>query len=257
MSKAFYNKVASKFGRYHTAAKYEKIFSNGVPEADFLKYLLSYGNSEADVLDVGCADGRFSTRVAPNFKTLTAVDYSKSMIRSAKELQKEAKIPNLIFEEHDASKLPYAAESFDLIYSRRGPDFYQEFWRLLSNKGYFVAIGIGELDARDIKEVFGRGQGYGDEGISQSGLMASDLKEHGFSVVSSKDYQYYEVYPTRDDLDLFLQGVPIFEDYVPVADAELLDEYILSNTVSGGIKLPRHRFVLVAQKLRGKHNNEN
>lgn len=50
---------------------------------------------------------------------------------------------------------------FDIAYSRRGPTFYKEYHRILKTNGYYLEIGIGEMDTIELKKIFGRGQGYG------------------------------------------------------------------------------------------------
>ncbi len=67
MSLNFYDKVAKKFGAYHTTAKYRKVFSNGIPEKDFKDKLMALSSQGKIALDVGCADGRFTLSVAPYF----------------------------------------------------------------------------------------------------------------------------------------------------------------------------------------------
>lgn len=82
--------------------------------------------------------------------------------------------------------------------------------------------------------------------------MAKDVKELkclNFNVLFAKDYHYFEYYPSYEALDLFLQGVPIFEDYDSEKDNVKLKEYIAQNTTQKGIALARHRIVLVAQKI--------
>ena len=51
------------------------------------------------------------------------------------------------------------------------------------------------------------------------------------------------------EFDLFLQGVPIFEDFDSVIDKIKLTKYVNKFQTRSGIKLSRHRVVLVVQKL--------
>src|SRR5579859_6855841 len=50
------------------------------------------------------------------------------------------------------------------------------------------------------------------------------------------------------DLDTFLQGVPIFEDFDSEKDRKSLEVYVARFQTEKGIHLPRHRFVVVAVK---------
>ncbi len=65
----------------------------------------------------------------------------------------------------------------------------------------------------------------------------------------AQDYLYDEYYASYEDLDLFLQGVPIFEDFDSEKDREFLEEYVTRFKTKKGIKFPRHRIVMVVKKL--------
>ncbi len=249
MTTDFYNKVAQKFGNYHTGAKYFSEFPNGEPEKIFKEKLTAISGKKKTALDVGCADGRFTISVAPLFQKITAIDLSQGMLEAAKKLQQEQSINNINFEEQNASQTNYADDSFDVAYSRRGPTPYHEFQRVLKSSGYFVGINIGEKDCQEIKEIFGRGQGFNQWHTSALEKAKQNLLENNFFIIFAQDYFYNEYYQSPEDLDLFLQGVPIFEDYDPENDKKMLKSYVAKFSIKKGIKFPRHRFVIVAQKL--------
>lgn len=64
----------------------------------------------------------------------------------------------------------------------------------------------------------------------------------------TKGFSYDEYYPSYSDLDLFLQGVPIFENYDSEKDKVYLEQYITAHSTERGILLQRHRVVIVAHK---------
>ncbi len=248
MNYKFYDKVAKRFGNYHTAAKYVTKYPNGKPEKVFKEKLLGLSGGDKIALDVGCADGRFTLSVASYFQKIIAIDLSVGMLNSAKKLQKGKSVENVSFEKQDAEKTTYPDKAFDVIYSRRGPTPFPEFYRLLKPSGYFVGINIGEDDCRAIKETFGRGQGYGEWNISRLEKDKQELKNTGFKIIFAQEYFYDEYYLSYEDLDLFLQGVPIFEDFDSKKDRKNLEKYVAENNTAKGIKLPRHRIVIVAKK---------
>ncbi len=248
MSTNFYNKVAKKFGNYHTGAKYITEYPNGEPEKVFKEKLLELSGKNKIVLDVGCADGRFTLSIAPHFQKITAIDLSTGMLNAAKKLHKEKGVENVSFEEQNASKTTYADGTFDLVYSRRGPTPFTEFQRLLKSGGNFIGIDIGDKDCQEIKEIFGRGQGFGEWNTSRLEKDKQELENTGFEVVFAQDYFYNEHYASKEDLDLFLQGVPIFEDFDSEKDKKFLEEYVAKFKTEKGIKFPRHRVVIVARK---------
>lgn len=249
MTTDFYNKVARKFGNYQTGAKYIREYQDDDPEEVFKKKLLELGGKNKIALDIGCADGYFTLTIAPHFQRIIAIDLSTQMLGVAKELQKERGIGNVNFEEQNASKTTYADSSFDVVYSRRGPTYFTEFQRLLKSGGYFIQIGIGEKDCQEIKEIFGRGQGYKKWNISRLEENGRELEEARFKIIFSQDYFYNEYYASYGDLDLFLQGVPIFEDFDSEKDRKFLRGYVAKFETKKGIRFPRHRIVIVAKRI--------
>jgi len=67
-------------------------------------------------------------------------------------------------------------------------------------------------------------------------------------ICHNKDYLYNEYYLSYKDLDLFLPGVPIFEDFDSEKDKKYLKEYVAKFKTEKGIKFPRHRVIMVARK---------
>src|SRR3989344_2924666 len=105
MSKNFYDKAARKFGGYHTGARITDEFPNGDPEAIFKEKLLQASGKDKQVLDIGCADGRFTLSIAGYFEKVIAIDTSKGMLNSAIKRQHEAHIDNVEFIEQDVHKM--------------------------------------------------------------------------------------------------------------------------------------------------------
>lgn len=248
MPSNFYDKVAKKFGDYHTSHhKHTTQYPNGDPEKVFKEKLLDVSGTDKVALDVGCADGYFTLSVAHYFKKIVAIDLSHSMLKVAENLQKEKGIKNVSFEYQDIRKIPYKDLSFDVVYNRRGPQDFPQFFRVLKNGGYYIEIRIGENDARALKEVFKRGQGYGQW---QSVLKedTKKLEELGFKVVYAEEFSCDEYYPSYRDLDIFLQGVPIFEDFDSEKDRKLLEKYVEKFQTLKGIILSRHRVITVSKK---------
>jgi ubiquinone/menaquinone biosynthesis C-methylase UbiE len=246
----FYNKVAKKFWNYssHTY-KVKREYLKGDPEKIFKQKLIKVSRKNKVALDVGCADGKFSLFMSSYFKKIIAIDLSQGMLNAGIKWQKEQKIKNVSFGRADAYKTKYKDKAFDVIYSRRGPSKFSEIFRLLKNEGYFVEIKIGEKDTQKIKEIFGRGQDFGDWKESRLKKHKKELEDTGFKVIFSQEYFYNEYYKTDKDLKTFLEGVPIFEDFDAKKDKKYLEKYTKLCKTKKGIKLLRHRLVFVAQKI--------
>lgn len=141
------------------------------------------------------------------------------------------------------------SESIDLAFNRRGPSFYKEYYRILKSKGHYIEIGIGEKDAMYLKQVFKRGQNYGDWVSERKSLDTKTFADLGFKVKTAKNIYYKEFYKNKNEFSLFLRGVPIFEDFDPVKDKKLLDSYYTKHEIeTEEIELDRHRVVYLLEK---------
>lgn len=69
-------------------------------------------NKELTVLELACGSGQLSFRLAASAKHWEATDFSENMIAGAK---KKTRPQNLYFSVQNATKLPYADESFDTV----------------------------------------------------------------------------------------------------------------------------------------------
>lgn len=80
-------------------------------------------------LDVGCGCGsttlELARRVGPA-GSATGVDISAVMLERARQSAAQAKLSNLHFENADAQTYPFAAGSFDVVYSRFGVMFFAQ-----------------------------------------------------------------------------------------------------------------------------------
>jgi SAM-dependent methyltransferase len=251
----FYDRVAARFGDYTSQGRHTTEYPEGDPEQLFEARLMALGRPGAVALDAGCGDGRFTLRVAPRFGQVIGVDASEGMLRAARARQHAQPAPpgaeKVHFEHGNAARLPSCPDgTFDVVYSRRGPMAFTEYHRLLKSGGHFLAVGIGEQDARTLKDVFGRGQLFGrwDEPQSALARATAALTAAGFAVLEAREVSYDEHYHTPADLDRFLQGVPIFEDYDPAGDRTRLDAYVRRHQTPQGVWLGRHRTVLVAKR---------
>jgi len=111
-----------------------------------------------------------------------------------------------------------------------------------------LTLTIGNRDAVDLKDIFGRGQDYHSRDISRLEQDRQALQQAGFQVLYLAEYFYDEYYASPAAFQRFLQGVPIFEDFDPAADAALLETYVARFSDAQGIWLPRHRVIEAARK---------
>jgi len=247
----FYDRIAKEYGIYDTPCPYIiKEYPGENPEDIFKRKILEIGGKNKIALDLGCGDGQFTLSIANYFKKIFAVDLSSGFLAAANRLQREKRINNVSFEIQNAFNTTYKDNIFDLVYSRRGPMPYVEIWRLLRPNGFFLGIRIAELDCKELKVIFGRGQNCGKWNIKSKEKDVGEFKKLSFKVLFAEDYVFTEYYPSYNKLDAFLKRVPIFEDFDSEKDKEKLSEYVRRNTTEKGIKLPRHKMVIIVQKIK-------
>ncbi|MFF4053767.1 class I SAM-dependent methyltransferase [Streptomyces chartreusis] len=249
MDAKFYSRVAEQFGGYFSDAQSTDVFPDGRPEAVFDELVTALGAPQARLLDVGCADGRTLLRISPAYGAVTGIDLSQPMLDVAERYRVEADLSHVAFELLDAAHTGLPDGSIDVVSSRRGPLIADEFERVLRPGGAVVYMGIGEQDARELKETFGRGQDFGSwNGRPLAEEIAQQLTAAGLAVTNSQAFRFEEYYHSPGDLGTFLQSVPILEDYDPVADKDAFERYVATATVDDRVRLRRHWFIVQAQK---------
>ena len=249
MPEKFYDKVAKKFGAFAPDVAHTTEYPAGDPEEIFEQKIVTVSSPDKTALDVGCGSGSFTLRMTSYFLQVVGIDHSEERLKQARALQHTQGNKNAVFEVQNAQQTSFAQQTFDVVYSRRGPTYYSEYFRILKSQGYVVVIGIGEKDTWELQRAFGRGQGFREWPVTALEQAKTQLQEAHFSVVYGQDFRYDEYYATYDDLDLFLQSVPIFEDFDSEKDRSMLEKYVADSQAPKGISLPRHRFVVVAEKL--------
>ncbi len=250
MEDTFYDRIARKLGGYGygIGPKYKSEYPDGNPERIFKEKLLELSSKNKIALDIGCADGKFTLSVTPYFKKIYGIDISEVNLEVARS-HNGTKSKNVEYSFQDAQHTSFKDSFFDIAYCRRGPSYFKEYYRVLKTKGYYLQISIGEKDAIGLKKIFGRGQNYGHWNKSALDENLKNLKNIGFRVVFADDFHYFEYYPSYRQLDLFLQGVPIFEDFDSKKDKEKLQKYVEKFSTDRGIILSRHRIVMIFQKI--------
>jgi len=187
MTGQFYDKVTRKFGTFQGVPRPLTTYPQGNPEEMFEQKLFELSGKDKVALDLGCGDGRFTLRMAGYFQEIVGIDSSVERLKLAQAEQQLQEQTNVRFEQQDASQTSFAGNIIDLVYSRRGPTPYQECYRITKPKGYFLTISIGEKDAWELKQTFGRGQGYGAWKTSALEQAEERLQRVGFEVVYRQD----------------------------------------------------------------------
>ena len=204
------------------------------------------------VLDEGCGRGDFTLRIAAKAKQVNGIDISTTALHQAETRLARSKLTNVEFNLEDAGNLSFPNNTFDVVYSRRGPgsDSAQtllEAYRVLRKKGIFMEITIGERDKQNLARIFGRGQMLGMK-RQVSTIKKEMLEKVGFGKVVTRDYLGTEVFRAMSDLVVRLRSAPITPAFDARRDRRFLRRVQRECLTDRGIETPVHRVVLVARK---------
>jgi ubiquinone/menaquinone biosynthesis C-methylase UbiE len=139
-------------------------------------------STEMDVLDVGGGTGLIAFDIAESVKSVTIVDNSPAMVKTAREHLKQQNINNVEIIENDIIHADLKAASFDRIYTHMAlhhieniDEAFGAFGKLIKSGGSLV---IGDLCTED-------GSFHGDEPVPHNGFdtdeLSNKLKAIGFS----------------------------------------------------------------------------
>ena len=234
-----------------------KYKTENVVEWDFYEKIKENTNENSLCLDLGTGGGEKVLEYYPEVGMVIATDFSKEMIKTAKENAKKYLNKRVKFTQMDNLKIEFPDESFDLISARHTIINAKQIYEKLVPGGTVVIRGVDKNDCLDLKKLFGRGQAYNDKiAISEKDYL--DLKEAGFEKIEKVEILANEYYETEDDLMALLLKTPILDDFSEIekkeckhresVEKDLFDEYVKRNKTEKGIFLKRVYYGIIAKK---------
>ena len=204
------------------------------------------------ILDEGCGSGVFTLRIARRARRTMGIDTSTIALKLARRNLKRSGLLNVDFRLGDAGHIPFPDNTFEVVYSRRGPGSdnirtLKEAHRVLKDSGVFMEITIGERDKQNLARIFGRGQMLHVKG-QVSSTKKEMMRKAGFARVVARDYLATEVFKGVTDLFVRLQSAPIIPSFDPGRDRIFLDRVRKECTTDRGIESPVHRVILIGHK---------
>ena len=215
---------------------------------EFFQTVKNHVNKETILLDIGTGGGELLLKIAPYVKKAYGIDNSKGMLATAKKNLAKSKIRNVKFKLADAKKIPYPDEYFDIVICRHAPFFAKELFRVLKPEGFFITQQVGEKDKQNIKNVFGRGQSFGEKSGTKVNKYIRELKNLGFKILKKDAYNATEYYANMEDLIFLLKNTPIIPDFDIEKDRKFLKEIERKYKTKTGIKTNSFRFLIICKK---------
>lgn len=220
-------------------------------QPDFKDLLIGKIKPSFTVLDLGCGSGELTLNLSYLCKKIVGLDISREYIRTAKQDKSKRKVKNVSFLVAEATKIPFKKDTFDLVYSSRGPlsanaDFMRESLRVLKPGGLLAEETIGEKDKLELKKIFGRGQNYP---VVETKLQSVKtlLKKYNVRLIFSRYYLYYQRFSPFSAVLKILLRAPIIPEFDLVKDRPSLAK-IKKLDKGEGIILGAHRLLWVAKK---------
>ena len=224
---------------------------------DYYEKIKENTNEKSLCLDLGTGGGENVLKHYPDVGMIIATDFSKEMIKTARENQKKYPNKNVKFTLMDNLEMSFPKKIFDLISARHTIINAKQIYECLVDEGTLIIRGVDQKDCWEIKELFGRGQAYKDEmPISEKDYL--DLKEAGFKKIEKVQILHNEYYKTEDDLMALLLKTPILDDYSEIKnedfvhktiiEKEIFDEYVTRYKTEKGILLKRVYYGIIAKK---------
>lgn len=225
---------------------------------DFYKKIRENTNEKSLALDIGTGGGENVLKKYPKVGMIIATDFSKEMIKTAKENQKEYPEKNVKFVQMDNLNMEFPKELFDVISARHTIIDAKAIYDCLTPNGAVVIEGIDKNDCIELKEIFKRGQAYNDN-ITISERDYEDLVKAEFKQIEKIEILENEYYKTEEDLMALLLKTPILDDFSEfdsnknfkhktVIESDLFTQYAKRYNTEKGILLKRRLYGIVAQK---------
>ncbi|CAM4023070.1 class I SAM-dependent methyltransferase [Lederbergia lenta] len=215
---------------------------------DFNEEIRKKSKSSDVLLDIGTGGGENLLSIAHSFLFLIGIDLSSAMIEMAQTNLKESNSSNVRFFQMSSDELQFPLELFDVVTCRHAPFSSTEVAKVLKKDGYFFTQQVGEGDKINLKEAFKRGQLNEENGALLSKYVR-ELKQAGFSEVTTFEYDATDYYQRPEDLIFLLKHTPTIPNFgKETDDIEVLNDFIKNNNTPKGIRTNSKRFLIIARK---------
>lgn len=237
LEKEFYNRIGKINGWDFSKIKYDIVDNS---EFKYFNEINKNISENTILLDLGTGGGEKITKcISDRCLLKIGIDFSQEMIQYANNHNKNKKIR---FIEMNSDKIDFPNNFFDIVTARHTPFDVEEVYKVLKENGLFFSEQVDEEDCKDLKEIFGRGQGFDIE-CKLIDKIKSDITKDKFKQIKFYDIIQNEYYKTEEDLIFLLNNTPIIPEFGKIqGDYEKFRKYVEKNTTEKGIILIRRLF---------------
>lgn len=120
-SPEWYTNLDQQLGEYKYPWKSE--FDEPTAETIFAQKISPYLTNNSRILDVGCGHGEFTCQFADHAEAVVGVDIRESFISKANKIKTSDSVQFMTVDVGNG--LPFPDDSFDLVYTKKGPWLFQ------------------------------------------------------------------------------------------------------------------------------------
>jgi len=241
-------------GKYREPAKLKgwdfskvKVIEEG-PRIDYPKIVESYLRRNATILDIGTGGAEKLLGFAPKVREAIAIDVDRKMIKIAAENLGKSGLHNVDLILCDSENMPIVEACIDLVLDRHSPFNAKEVSRILKPNGTFVTQQVSEGDKRNFKQIFQRGQLYGEKHGTLKRRYLKELQEAGLRIIKEQTVDTIEYYQSMDDVVFLLVNTPIIPNFDFEKEQDKLEEIEEKSTTNKCIRTNSERFFIVGRK---------
>lgn len=170
------------------------------PRIDYSKVVKTHLRSNKILLDIGTGGGERLKAFAPKVRVAIGIDIDRKMIKTAAENLGKSNLHNVNLILCDSEKMPIAGAHIDIVTDRHAPFNAKEVSRILKPDRIFITQQVSEGDKRNFKEVFQRGQLYGEKSGTLKKRYLTELREAGIRIIEERTVNTTEYYESIDDM---------------------------------------------------------
>jgi len=218
------------------------------PRIEYINITKALLNTRKTLLDVGTGGAEKFSTVAPRAKTAIAIDVDPNMLKIAADNLHKTHLSNTHLVLCDSDKLPLAASTVDVATDRHAPFNPEEIGRILKPNGVFITQQVSEGDKQNVKQIFKRGQHYGEKTGTRKKAYVKQLRQAGLRVIRHRTVSTTEYYETMRDVIFLLSHTPVIPDFNFEKEQDELQQIERTLMAKKGIKTNSERYLIIATK---------
>lgn len=187
---SFFDDLAPTFDR-----EQEILSSCRIPEKKIISQTLEkILNSNLEVLEIGAGTGRFTLKIAPYVKNITAVDISQNMLNQMATKMRDQNINNIDQIHENFMEIDFNIKKFDLIVSFSTIEYLKEKEQLFKKLSFLLKPGgsiIITTSHNTFIRLWARIFNYFRQSIFLAAFTKKEIERllslNGFKVIEIKD----------------------------------------------------------------------